>query len=1043
MYFRACLSSAVWALSCVFFLMGCSRGLWNQPLREEPPPREFKGIQIGFEKKCLADLLPTMEKFMEGTATADKVSEQWTCFGKALNTFLENVKGARNEEVFTAREIAGFFEFFFLQDLKISDELLREVMHIKQLAVGGDVDVLTREEIRELIRFSGQMNRISLKLLPYMGIYALKWKLSGVRRLEADTEHFENANQTLQEVARELSDRIGSHQSSYRLSSFVVLLKELEKLYGQSWSIVSQLEKGLPLIQKLKSALTGGDEDQIDSKEWRRFAILTARGYLQYLRYHYFVQNSDPSLRSSILVFVTRSIDDLFSFLGDMVREKKEQKFTVQELNEVLGKLEDVFPEFHLPPPLVEQAMKVKQLFFGGGLDSWTAHDFDRARAKVNKLRQINQQILEHADYYSMNWDRVGLKRSELLAERDVANKGLAQFAVDLGDFFETGYDIADLMILLSEIEKSFQQRLDTDILKTIKKYVVLMVAYKNIIFSDTVSRIEKNSKVNQWPVFLKRIFELYSLRLEYEYFLSAYDILRGDALNDFETWSSQAILIARDVLGAKPNQVLTKKELQRLLSALSVVSILPTNFPVGEVQALIQKMIPQLIPPEKRLLKLINTELSLLNLDFLEAEFRGWMEAQKFWSKQYAKVPAGSGVWSADLLRSLASVKGMNEHRVLLQQPRAFQLENRGRTYFGRQEIPITYQAISRLNLMRGLVRLAIRSYAMDLKRLDVLKPGNGLLLSEVNTLFWHLQPLLVSLGVLDKNSTTFPESRFLEANIFMPSSDGNDTASFVEATEIASLITSALSVDSELKLEIEKKCFVIKAKQKLLNSVDANCLMGVYRKELRTSLSSVPLFADFAGRLSSEDFQRLMLALLLAAGSPNPFTEPVIYRDLALVPHVIQYIESVQARYDTDGNGILSKEESMRAYPVFRNLILGFPEVTSEDRAKAGFAYILRYGRYPVTLREKLGFLWWEFFPSRWKFDLDRIKLASIFAFIRKCGKNNACSENDVQGFSLAELNLEQEYPESKGQLTPAQAGFLPDPGSSSMPMAEYYGF
>ncbi|MEI7972984.1 MAG: hypothetical protein WCH11_01305, partial [Bdellovibrio sp.] len=539
---------------------GCDRGLFKKPLGEEAPPKQLQGVRIGFERGCLSEVKPAMARFMEGTATPESVSANWDCFAQALATFLENVKGSRSEESFTGREIAGFFEFFFLKDVKISDTLLEEILHLKQLAVGGSDEFITRDELRSLIGFAGQMKRVSLKLLPHMRVYALNWKLRGPRNLEEDVDFFEKSAQVLQEVTRELSDRIGSYESSYSLSSFLVMFKEIENIYSTKWSFLESVERGVPLMQKLKSALTGGDEDRIAAREWRRFAVLTARGYVQFLRYYYFVRNSAPANQGTRLVFVTRSIDDLFDFLGDLVREKEQQVFTVEELNQILSKLRDVFPSFYVPPELVTQAMKVKQLFFGGSRDFWTSDDFDRARNKVMQIRDINQRLVVHADYYSMVWDYKALNRSQQLQESEQAEKELLKLAQDLSSLFETSYDLSDLFILFSEIEKVFSSSFDSSLLKALKNTVILMVVYKNILFSDNSSRIEKRADLNQWPLFLKGSLELYALRLKHLYFIEGKEIFRGESLLNLQNWSNQVVSFLERLLKGKPHGSLTAK---------------------------------------------------------------------------------------------------------------------------------------------------------------------------------------------------------------------------------------------------------------------------------------------------------------------------------------------------------------------------------------------------------------------------------------------------------------------------------------------------
>jgi hypothetical protein len=49
--------------------------------------------------------------------------------------------------------------------------------------------------------------------------------------------------------------------------------------------------------------------------------------------------------------------------------------------------------------------MKIKQLFFGGSLDSFTIQDFDNARQKVNRVKTLIERFLPYYSIYTSEWD--------------------------------------------------------------------------------------------------------------------------------------------------------------------------------------------------------------------------------------------------------------------------------------------------------------------------------------------------------------------------------------------------------------------------------------------------------------------------------------------------------------------------------------------------------------------------------------------------------------------------------------------------------------
>jgi hypothetical protein len=113
------------------------------------------------------------------------------------------------------------------------------------------------------------------------------------------------------------------------LDSFVVLLKELSKFSSDPWPWLKDIEEAMPLVHKLKKSLAGGSEADVEPLEWRRFFLLSSRGYIQFLRYNYFINNPKNAGTAQELIYVTRSVDDLFSYLGDMVDGKPEKTRTL------------------------------------------------------------------------------------------------------------------------------------------------------------------------------------------------------------------------------------------------------------------------------------------------------------------------------------------------------------------------------------------------------------------------------------------------------------------------------------------------------------------------------------------------------------------------------------------------------------------------------------------------------------------------------------------------------------------------------------------
>lgn len=375
-------------VSAILLLTSC-----NLPLNEAPPQDIAPQANINFEKKCLADVLPTMSGFVEGTAEAKKVDEVWSCFGQALDLFYRKVRG-REAETYSAIELGQFFEQFFFDNLTLTPGLRVEVMKIKQLLVGGSLSHLTREELQGLITFAQVAKMASLKVLPYMKYISGNWELNPKHNTDLQMKEFEQAGKEFQFFITTITQQIQRNNIEYELLSFPQLIEEVGNLYGKQWGVISSLRKYMPIIHQLKQALIGGKGPVIASHEWISFGQLISQGYLQFLRFNYFIKNLDqdynPIDKKRLSYFITSAVD----FFVNLVTLKPNQKITLQEIQSLFNTLTQVFPEITLTDQNALQIFSVKKSFLGGLATEINLNEIREAKLKIEALDQENIYII-------------------------------------------------------------------------------------------------------------------------------------------------------------------------------------------------------------------------------------------------------------------------------------------------------------------------------------------------------------------------------------------------------------------------------------------------------------------------------------------------------------------------------------------------------------------------------------------------------------------------------------------------------------------------
>ena len=126
----------------------------------------------------------------------------------------------------------------------------------------------------------------------------------------------------------------------------------------------------------------------------------------------------------------------------------------------------------------------------------------------------------------------------------------------------------------------------------------------------------------------------------------------------------------------------------------------------------------------------------------------------------------------------------------------------------------------------------------------------------------------------------------------------------------------------------------------------------------------------------------------MLKAAGYIPNDRKTIRIGDASLFPHVVQYIEMIYARYDSNKNGQLDKDEALVAFPVFKKTIKDVAKVFSpslkDENLPGTFIYLLKNTKPPKSLVEKLAFASFIAKPDLWVIQTTRLDLGKIFNLI-----------------------------------------------------------
>lgn len=1028
------------SLVSILFLTACDVKIGEKP----PEPQEI-GLGV---TKCLSKSVNNLKLFFTAEVNDQDLALAWNCVEAAFFQFDKYVVG-QDRDRYTSQEIVNFLQKNFFENQnqsEISPAFQKELMKLKQIFVGGSVDFVTRDELKKSQEFIRNISQMTVELNPFMKIIIMNWAPSLNQGASEDLALFEKSNLAAQVFVKKLSAIIKNNKSVYQISDALLLIKEIEKFFNESWDWVDSVEDLVPVAQKLKKSLAGGDENLISSNEWPPVLTLTVRGYYQFLRYFYFIGSVHETGGGIRLVYIARTLEDVFSIFQDLLVEKESKSITQSELFEILKAFEQAWPELKVSDVLLNEVMKIKQLLVGGSSQAFTAEDFENARLKVPELKRIVESFLSYYSIYSFEWDPEldGVDRSRKLFEE--ARSRLYVVGQDFSRFLQGSYSFEDFIQLIEEYERlnpseEFQtysarkkniKSSDVETLsKGLRRYEPFIKEANQILFGRSDTLVEEKN----WVVVIPMVARFYSIFQYFDYFIVDKDFNKSQTLLDLGVLVDQSLVLVDDSMAPKDDKRFSDQELKRLFMAAVEAGFLPESISEKTVQDAIQAILQHILfDPNRRLTGEINRFFSFQQIQILKSEFKGWLDTQIVLNTIFKDDPNFSlspaqllkqlEVQTAGVVNNIQLEQGLKEVYSVLDSNISYTLDAESQLQISnRKEWQYFKKSAFQINLNRTLTRILLRSFSTDRQLLQLsecdTEIGFGLLVG----IFRDLQ--------IFNPSDTFINSRFLEANIFMPRADGNQFLNYFELTELIGVIFSGLNVNSSLEKSIRKICSVYQDKAGK-EFTTFSCLSEHHYVAVRKYMTQLPEFKSFVDRLASKDknvkngeeyveissrpgfadWNLIFRSAFKATGwKPNSGLgsinqESVYISDMIYYPFVIHYLEYVFARFDSTKNGALQVFEARRAFPIFKPLLkdLAQDQIDSgtikESDLLAVFTYILKYKEQPSgsSITNIVRWLRWKSSPDSWDLWVTRSEMSQILGYIADQAANLSSNSEEV---------------------------------------------
>lgn len=204
-------------------------------------------------------------------------------------------------------------------------------------------------------------------------------------------------------------------------------------------------------------------------------------------------------------------------------------------------------------------------------------------------------------------------------------------------------------------------------------------------------------------------------------------------------------------------------------------------------------------------------------------------------------------------------------------------------------------------------------------------------------------------------------------EANLFMPSANGNMQLERAEAFQYALFALSSYRSSHQLSKLAKDKC----------QDTDFACYQSILLANRQTVLSNIPALNAWLGN-DPRRFQDFTASLNVISGTTY-----------LMEFMVINYIETFMQRFDQNGDGLINLNEAMAAYPIYGPVLTEMLAKYNIDASEiqALYTFMFNYGATPFSMfGGSVRYLYWKWNLSSWSFSADRKTLASILAELAK---------------------------------------------------------
>lgn len=393
-------------------LAGCSLRLGEEPVSQAP-------LELSGQTACLKGTSKVLVDYFNGRASEDRIASLFDCSSRSLKLFSQWTRG-KKAGVYTAGELRNFLERYFLNKggeikVRLTPEMMAELMELKRVLLGGSGETLTEEELVQAQEFIQILKNQLIRLRPFL-------PLKVERYVEGDEQHINAAIMTLESVGREISAVIRRTGFDYKFTHLARLVEELEKAADpDDAASIRRVREHLGAFQHGKSALTGRDSSRIGSDEWELLLNSTTKWYGMFLRFSYIRARYPSMVRFEGREKTVQIAKEILEMLGESVFRHHPHFISFDSLDALVDSLTPDLLSWNGKAIAPEHAKKIVKVVIRRALGG------AKLGSDGRQADGVTQEVVENALVLLQTWSE-GQRYLDLLFERLSEQNGFPEY---------------------------------------------------------------------------------------------------------------------------------------------------------------------------------------------------------------------------------------------------------------------------------------------------------------------------------------------------------------------------------------------------------------------------------------------------------------------------------------------------------------------------------------------------------------------------------------------------------------------------------------